>query len=107
MKTIQLFGDIVFHDANPNAEPLHVDQDGRVLRFALRPGQVVQEHSAPHSPVNIIVLKGHGMFAGGDQHEHHLGPNTMLVIDAGEAHSIRALDEELVFVAILHGVPTP
>jgi len=105
MKTFQLFDDIVFHDANPNAEPLHVDQDGRVLRFALKPGQVVQEHNAPHSPVNIIVLKGQGMFAGGDKHEHLLGPNALLVINPGENHSIRALDEELVFLVILHGVP--
>ncbi len=105
MKTMQLSDNVTFHDDQPYAEPLHVDAYGRVLRFALKPGQAVKEHNAPHSPVNIIVLKGRGLFAGGDKHESLLGPNTLLVINPGETHSIRALDEELVFLAILHGAP--
>ena len=105
MKTILLSENVTFHDDQVHAEPLHVDQHGRVLRFALKPGQAVKEHSAPHSPVNIIVLQGHGVFAGGDKQESQLGPNTLLVINPGEMHAIRALDEDLVFLVILHGAP--
>jgi len=105
MKTFHLLDLHKFREAEPHAEPLHVDEHGRVLLFALRPGQSVKEHAAPHSPVNILVLKGHGLFAGQDKHEVSCGPNTLLVIDPGEPHTIRAQDEDLLFLAILHGAP--
>lgn len=105
MKAIALYENWVFHDENPYAEPLLVDPEKRVLRFALRPGQTVREHLAPSSPVHIIVLKGQGVFTGGDGQEQHYGEGSLLVFDAGEKHSIRALDEPLVFVALLHGAP--
>jgi len=66
MKSISLLEKVEFHDKNPNSEPLHVSEEARVLRFALRPGQVVREHNAPHSPVFVAVLQGQGMFAGVD-----------------------------------------
>jgi len=105
MKAIPLMEDWEFNDKNPKAESLFVAPDGRILRFALRPGQVVQEHSAPHSPVYIVVLKGQGMFAGAEGKEQRFGPNALIVFDAGENHSIRAEDEELVFVAFLREAP--
>lgn len=105
MKSIQLLENLEFHDKNPYAQPLFVDPSSRVLRFHLKPGQSVREHQAPHSPVYIIVLKGHGMFAGGDGPEEHFGPNSLLIFNAGENHSMRALDEELVCLVILHGAP--
>lgn len=105
MKTIQILDHIRFNESAPHSEPLHVDATGRALLFALRPGQVVREHNAPHSPVNVVVLQGHGYFAGGDQIETLLGPNALMVIAPGENHSIRAADEDLVFLIILHGAP--
>ncbi len=105
MKTDLLMENWEFHDKNPYAQPLFVSQDSRILRFALRPGQTVREHQAPHSPVYIVVLKGQGMFAGADGKEQMLGPNTLIVFEAGENHSIRALEEDLVFVTFLHGAP--
>jgi quercetin dioxygenase-like cupin family protein len=105
MKISQLMTGCEFHDTNPFAQPLHVAADGRVLRFALRRGQVVREHMAPHSPVYIVVLTGQGMFAGAGGKEELLGANSLVIFDAGEEHSIRALDDDLVFVAFLHGAP--
>ncbi len=105
MKTIQLFDHIQFNESNPHSEPLHVDANGRALLFALRPGQAVREHNAPHSPVNIVVLKGQGVFTGGDKKESLLGPNSLLIIAPGENHTIRAIGEDLVFLIILHGAP--
>ena len=107
MKTFELFENIIFNDDNPNAEPLHVDRNGRILRFALQPGQLVKEHKAPHSPVNIIVLQGEGNFSAGDGVFQKFGPQSMLLFDPGEAHSIQALDEPLVFLVILHQAPNP
>ena len=105
MKTLPLMENWKFSDKDPTAEPLFVAPDGRILRFALRPGQVVREHNAPHSPVTIVVLKGQGLFAGADGKEQRVGPNTLLIFDAGENHSVRAEDEELVFVTFLHEAP--
>jgi quercetin dioxygenase-like cupin family protein len=105
MKTFQLLENIEFHDKNPYAQPLQVTDQGRVLRFALKPGQVVREHSAPHSSVYLVVLKGNGLFAGADGVELEFSPNTLLTFEPGEQHTIRALDEELVFLALLHEVP--
>jgi quercetin dioxygenase-like cupin family protein len=105
MKIDQLMENWEFNAKNPYAQPLFVSPDGRILRFALRPGQIVREHQAPHSPVYIVVLKGQGMFASSDGKENLLGPNALIIFEAGENHSIRALDEDLVFVAFLHGAP--
>ena len=103
MKSLQLLENLEFHENNPYAQPLHVEKTGRVLRFTLRPGQSVKEHNAPDSPLYIVVVKGQGMFAGGDGVQEQFGPNSLLIFDPGENHTIRALDEELVFVAFLHG----
>ena len=108
MKTLPLLQSLEFRDERPLAKPLLVDGTGRVLRFTLEPGQRVTEHCAPGSPVHIVVLRGKGMFSGVDGREVLLEPNTLVVFDAGEVHAIRALDEALVFVALLHkvaGVP--
>ncbi len=105
MKVIALLKNIEFHDKDPNAEPLFVSDEARVIRFALRPGQIVREHNAPHSPVVVTVLKGRGMFAGSDGVEQEFGPNDLLIFPAGENHSIRALNEDLIFTVFLREAP--
>lgn len=105
MKTEALMENWEFKEEDPYAEPLFVASDGRILRFALRPGQSIREHHAPHSPVYIVILKGQGMFAGADGREQKLGPNTLIIFNAKEDHSIRALEEDLVFVTFMHGAP--
>lgn len=105
MRTMQLLEDLEFHDRGPYAQPLLVASWGRILRFTLKPGQSIREHNAPNSPFFVVVLKGEGVFAGGDGKEQRVGTNSLLIFDPGEDHSVRALDEELVFVGFLHGVP--
>lgn len=103
MKTIQLLENLEFHDKDPYAQPLHVAKTGRILRFSLKPGQEVVEHSTTDSPVYLVVLQGHGYFTGDEGEEAQFGPNSLLIFEPGERHSIRAEDEELVFIAFLHG----
>jgi len=105
MQLIHLYENLVFHDNNPYAEPLFVDEEKRVLRFALQPGQQVKEHEAPSSPVHIIVLQGKGIFTDEQGKEYEYGEGALIIFDSGEKHSVRALSEKLVFVAILHGAP--
>ncbi len=106
MRTMQLLEGLEFHAEHPYAQPLLVDRNGRVLRFTLRPGESFKEHNAPNSPFYVVVLKGRGMFAGKDGQEREFGPNSLLIFDEGENHTVRALDEDLVFVGFLHGVPS-
>ncbi len=104
MKVTNLLENLKFGDKDAHAEPVHSDQKGRAILFTLRPGQSIREHNAPSSPFFVVVLKGSGVFAGGDGREQTCGPNSLLVFDPGENHAIRAVDE-LVFVGILHGAP--
>lgn len=102
---MSLMENLEFHENGPYAQPLHVDSHGRILRFMLKPGQSIKEHKAPNSPFYVVVLKGQGIFSGGDGVERQVGPNAVLAFDPGELHSVRALDEEFVFVGFLRAVP--
>ena len=104
MQLVNLLDNLKFGSKDPHAEPVHSERDGRAIVFTLKPGQSIREHNAPSSPFFVVVLKGKGVFAGGDGVEQTCGPNTLLVFDAGEQHAIRAV-EELVFVGFLHGAP--
>lgn len=53
----------------------------------------------------MVVLQGHGIFKGGDGQEQPVGPNTLLIFDPAEKHSVYAADEDLIFIGVLHGVP--
>ncbi len=105
MRTMQLLDELKFKENEPSAEPLLVDKDGRILRFCLQPHQHIVAHSVPHSPFYVVVLKGQGVFTDGNGKEEQIGPNSLMVFDPGEKHSVRALDEYLVFVGFLLGVP--
>ncbi len=106
MKSRQVLQKLEFGQTRPEAEPLYVDKNGRVILFSLRPGQSLKEHNVPTSPFYVVVLKGRGVFAGGDGREQTFGPDSLLIFDPGEEHTVRALDEELVFVGFLHGAPS-
>lgn len=103
MKSKQLLADLEFHDAVPFAQPILVDQSSRILRWMLKPGQQIPEHKVPDSPFYVVILKGRGMFAGRNAHEQVFGPHDLLIFEPGELHSVRALDEELIFVSFLQG----
>ncbi len=104
MQSINLLDNETFNDKHSHAEPLHVDKEGRVILFTLKPGQFISEHQAPSSPFYVVILSGQGIFTSGDGVEHTVGPNTLLVFDPGEKHSVRALKENLAFIGFLHGV---
>jgi quercetin dioxygenase-like cupin family protein len=102
---VELMKGVEFNETHGIARPIHVDKNGRLLQFALRPGQKIKEHSSPSSPVYLLVLEGKGIFRGADNVEIKAGPGSILIFDVDEKHSIQALEEDLIFVAILHGSP--
>ncbi len=106
MKATQILSKAQFRDEGPSADPLYVDKNGRAILFALKPGQSIKGHEVPDSPFYVVVLQGHGFFAGSDGKERRVGPNELLVFDPGEAHTVRAGDDNLVFLGFLHGVPS-
>ncbi len=102
MKIIQLFDTLQFHEKNPYPQPLCIDGQGRILSFALRPGQSIREHNAPDSPLYLIVLDGNGIFSGGDAREIECAPGTLLVFEPGERHTLRARDRDLILIGFVH-----
>jgi quercetin dioxygenase-like cupin family protein len=105
MKVVKLLENLQFGSKDAHAEPLHVDKEGRAILFTLKPAQSIREHNAPSSPFFVVILKGEGIFTGGDGTEYICGPNTLLIFDAAEQHTIRAAANELIFVGFLHGAP--
>lgn len=104
MKIIQLFDTLQFHEKNPYPQPLSIDGQGRVLSFALRPGQCIREHNPPDAPLYLIVLDGTGVFSGSDGREMECAPGTLLIFDPGERHMLRARDRDLILVGFMRNV---
>jgi quercetin dioxygenase-like cupin family protein len=105
MEYVNLTQGVKFNDSHPIAQSIHADKNGRLLQFALKPGQELKEHSNSTSPVYLLVLKGAGEFRGESDSRVTAGPGSILIYDVDEKHSVKAGDHELVFVAILHGAP--
>lgn len=103
MKSNQLLEGLEFHEPIPFAQPILVDQNSRILRWMLKPNQQIEEHKVPGSPFYVVVLQGHGIFAGGDGQEQEFGPGSLLIFEPDEPHTVQALNEELVFVSFLQG----
>ena len=105
MRTIDLFEDVIFSERKAHAESLHSNEEGRALRFAFLPDQKIESHEAPHSPIHLVIIQGRGMFAGADGVERECSEGMMVIFDSGEKHTVRALDEKLVYVAIYKESP--
>jgi len=101
MKVEHLLENLRFNDDRPHAETLFNYETSKVIRFTLKPGQELKEHRAPRYKLNIIVLRGKGMFGGGGGQELSANPMTLLHFEVNELHRVKALGEELVFVAFL------
>ena len=104
MKRINLSENWEFDDRGPRAEPLHIDKHGRAFLFTLLPEQTIRAHNVPSSPFFVMILAGQGIFTGEDGVEQVVGPNTLLVFEPSEQHTVRALND-LVFIGFLHGAP--
>jgi quercetin dioxygenase-like cupin family protein len=103
MESRSLLSHLEFHDSDPYAKPILVNQDVRILRWMLKPGQSTNEHTVPDSPLYIVVIQGRGLFAGRDGRAEEHGPASLIVFAQGESHSVRALDEELIFLSFMDG----
>jgi len=83
----------------PSTRVLHDEANLRIIAFHLRPGQSVPPHHSA-STVLVQVISGSGRFTG-DEAEATLRAGESAVYRPGETHSIEALDEPLVFHAVL------
>ena len=105
MKVINPNENINFNEEHAIAEPLFINKNNRLLRFSLLPGQSIKEHRSPSSPVFISIIKGRGVFWGEDGEKKEVDSDSIIIFTQNETHGISALDEELVFLALLHGSP--
>ena len=83
----------------PSTRVLHDEPNLRVIAFHLLPGQTVPPHRST-STVLVQVIAGQGRFTGEDA-EATLHQGESAVYLPGETHSITALDEPLVFHAVI------
>jgi quercetin dioxygenase-like cupin family protein len=83
----------------PSTRVLHDEPNLRVIAFHLQPGQTVPPHRN-NSTVMVHVITGSGRFTGEDG-EATLRAGESAVYRPGETHSITALDEPLVFHAVI------
>lgn len=84
----------------PGTKMLHDEENVRVIRFRVEPGQAVPPHTSD-STVVVQVLEGEGIFRG-EPGEARLGPGRTAVYAPGELHSMEpAGDAALHFLAIL------
>jgi quercetin dioxygenase-like cupin family protein len=104
MKSIDLLENLEFNETKAHAQPLLANEHNRIMRFMLKPGQLLKEHQAPSSAVNIVIIQGRGIFSGAGESKE-LGPSSLIVFEPGEAHSVQALDQDLVFLLILKEAP--
>ncbi len=105
MKIINPNEDINFNEEHAIAEPLFINKNNRLLRFSRLPGQTIKEHKSRSSPVFTTILKGRGLFWGDDGEKKEVDSTSIIIFTQNETHGISALDEELVFIAMLHGAP--
>ena|SRR5688500_14144882 len=88
-----------FNPAKPAMALVHDCDDARVVVFRIAPGQAVERH-VTRSTVVMHVLSGTGTISGGDD-ERAVEPGMMLTFVPGEAHGMRASDDELVVLATI------
>lgn len=105
MNSFDLMKDVEFNNEHPVAESILADKDTRLIRFSLLPGQSIKEHSAPSSPVYIIILEGKGLFSDAQNGLREFGENRCIKYEQNEKHTVQATDEKLVFIALLRGSP--
>ena len=73
--------------------------DARVVVFRIEPGQVVAPHTST-STVLLSVLTGSGIVSGAED-ERAVSMGDLIEYEVGELHGMRAIDEQLVIVAII------
>ncbi len=56
MKTANLLENLKFGSKDPHTEPLHVDRQGRVILFTLKPEQSIREHHAIRAVEELVFV---------------------------------------------------
>ena len=102
MDLFKLMKNLEYSDGESgHAQVLYADASSRVLRFTLKKGQKV-ENFYPHSPLQIIILKGSGVFESKNGYQTATY-NTLIHFAEDEQFSVKSENEELIFIAIMHG----
>ena len=104
MRIVPLLDGLEYNDRRPHAMPLAAGSTSRAVCFTLRAGQSLRAHDALGSHVYLFVLEGDGVFGTGADGVRRVSASALVVIEPGEAYSVRALSD-LVFVAVRDGAP--
>ena len=104
MKSLSLLENVEFHAQSPYAEPLFVSDEP--VSYASRCGQARSCRSTMRRihPCLLRCCKA-GDCSRAPMVSAAFGPNSLVIFDAGENHSIRALNEDLVVLVFLREAP--
>lgn len=80
---------------------LHNDERVRLVLFAFDTGQELTEHTASVPAVLQVVSGRFGVTAGGESFE--MGPESWLLLDAHEAHSLVAREPSRLLLTMVRG----
>jgi quercetin dioxygenase-like cupin family protein len=102
LELFKLMKNIEFSDGeHGHAQVLYADASSRALRFSLKKGQKI-DNFLSHSPVHVMVLKGSGIFEGKNGYQT-VTHSTLIHFAEDEEFSVKAENEDLVFIAVMHG----
>jgi quercetin dioxygenase-like cupin family protein len=88
-------------EAGTLSRVLHTDERVRLVLFAFDAGQELTEHTASVPALLQVVSGRFRVGAGGDTFE--MGPEAWLRLDAGEPHSLLALEPSRLLLTMLPG----
>jgi quercetin dioxygenase-like cupin family protein len=88
-------------EAGTLSRVLHNDDRVRLVLFAFDAGQELTEHTASVPALLQVVSGRFRVGAGGDTFE--MGPGAWLRLDAGEPHSLLALEASRLLLTMLPG----
>jgi quercetin dioxygenase-like cupin family protein len=97
----RLRGEEAFRGGRRNSLTLRKGEGMSVVLLVMGAGDRLEEHAAP-GPISLAVREGCIRFSTPDG-EVEAGPETLLTCNAGERHSVEALEDTVCVVTIARG----
>jgi hypothetical protein len=103
MKIVSMLDDLTFGDKGLYAQNVNTDPMGKIIRYMLKEGQVLEERRPPYVPVYYVVLQDTAQVSKENTGEaSECGPGTLITFVEKEGYCIQAVKGDLVLVGFLH-----
>ncbi len=102
MRTVQLLDDLQFDDKGFYIQNLVTNQIGKIVRYTLKEGQVLEERRAPYVPVYLVIVKGNVDVTSEQGDTQRLGEGGLIVFFEHEGYTVKAVGGDVVLAGFLH-----